>query len=282
MTPLRQRMIEDMQIRNLAPSTQTSYLRHVTKFAQYFGKSPEILGTDEIREYQLYMLNGRGVRPQALIPILAALRFLYKQTLGRPETVDVFPMPKVAKRLPVVLSREEIAACIAATRSLKHRALLMIYYGCGLRSAEALQLRVEDIDSDQMIIRVVHGKGNRERIVPLPQPLLDVLREYWKQDRPTHWLFPGKIEGRTMRRESVFFFCQKIRRELNLKKPLNPHSLRHSFATHLLDDGADLRLIQTLLGHRSLGTTAIYTHVSNRRIHATQSPLVSLPDVASS
>jgi len=276
MTPLRQRMLEDMQIRNLAPATQQTYLRQVARFAKHFGRSPERLGPKEIREYQLHLVNQRKASTSTMIQMVAALRFLYGQTLRRPWAVEAIPRPRTSKKLPKVLNREEVAVCLASTRSLKYRALLMLFYGCGLRVSEALGLRVVDIDSRQMLVRIAHGKGDRERWVPLPALLLDVLREYWKQERPKDWLFPGKVAGRPLTREAVTYICRQVRRDAGLKKPLHPHCLRHTYATHLLDAGADLRVIQTLLGHKNLSTTAIYTHVSTQRLHAVESPLTSL------
>lgn len=281
MTPLRRRMIEDMEIRNLAPLTQKTYLRQIEGFARYFGKSPEVLGPDEIREYQLYLLKEKGLAPQTVAKIAAALSFLYGQTLRRRWTVERIQRPKTSKRLPTVLSREDVARCLAAARSLKVRVLLMLFYGCGLRLAEAVHLRLEDVDSHKMLIRVAHGKGDRERWVPLPEPLLEELRAYWRATRPKHWLFPGRVPGRPLTREAVGYFCRQVRRDVGMKRPFHPHCLRHSFATHLLDDGADLRLIQTLLGHKSLSTTAIYTHVSAKRLQEAVSPLCSLPDLSS-
>lgn len=276
MTPLRQRMIEDMQIRNLAATTQKTYVHEVARFARHFGKSPELLGAEEIREYQIYQLRERGLSPASLVKIVAALRFLYGQTLKKPGTVEAIRSPKVAKKLPTVLSRQEVASCLAAANRLKHRALLMFFYGCGLRLSETIHLRVEDIDSQQMMVRVNHGKGDRQRVVPLPQSLLGVLRQYWQETRPTGWLFPGGIAGRPLTPKAVTDVCQRVRRNAGLKKRFYPHCLRHSFATHLLEDGADLRVIQTLLGHRQLSTTAIYTHVSTRRLREAQSPLDAL------
>lgn len=280
MTPLRRRMTEDMKIRNLSPVTQKAYLREIEIFARHFGRTPELLGPEEIREYQIYLIEEKGLAAQTMGKVVAALRFLYGQTLRRAWAVEGIPRPKTGKRLPTVLSREEVATCLAAARSLKVRVLLMLFYGCGLRLAEAVHLRVEDIDSRQMLVHVVHGKGDRERWVPLPQKLLDVLRAYWRECRPTDWLFPGRLPGRPLTREAVNYFFRQVRRDVGLKKPFHPHCLRHSFATHLLDDGADLRLIQTLLGHKDLRTTAIYTHVSVDRIHAVESPLASLPGLA--
>ncbi len=276
MTALRQRMIEDMQIRNLAPTTQSTYLRHVTGFARYFHRSPEKLGATEIREYQVYMLQERKVSPQHLAQIMAALRFLYNTSLGRSEALVTILSPKTGSKLPVVLSREEIAQFLGARMCVKHRALLSCVYGCGLRSAEATHLRIEDIDSQQMHLHVRQGKGLRDRFVPLSPRLLRLLRQYWKQCRPQEWLFPGKLESRPLRGESARYACRKVAQRAGLTKRVTLHTLRHSYATHLLEAGADIRVIQRLLGHRCLNTTARYTFVSVQKLREAPNPLETL------
>ena len=281
MTPLRQRMIEDMQIRNLAPSTQEMYVRHVARFARFSGACPSKLGPAEIRTFQLHLIQDRKLSPGVLIQVVAALRFLYGRTLRRPWAVDAIPYPKRRKKLPLVLSRQQVAQFLGAVRNLKHRALLMTIYGCGLRCAESTQLRVQDIDSKRMLLRVRHGKGGRERWVPLSPKLLDVLREYWNAHHPAPWLFPGRSPDRPMITASVRWACRSVLRELPKFPRVTPHSLRHSYATHLLEDGIDLRTIQVMLGHNCVKTTAIYTHVSERKLHEAPSPLESLPDASS-
>ena len=280
MTPLRQRMLEEMQIRNLATSTQEMYVRHVARFAQYFGRCPSRLGPEEIREYQIHLVKVKQVVPGVQVQVVAALRFLYGKILRRSWVVERIPYPKRPKRLPLVLSREQVALFLGAVRNLKHRALLMTIYGCGLRCNEVIHLRVEDIDSQRMLIRVRHGKGGRERQVPLSPKLLAVLREYWEQYRPAPWLFPGKFPDRPMITAAVRWACRKVAQEVPQIPNVTPHSLRHSYATHLMDDGVNLRTIQILLGHSSVSTTAIYTHVSERKLREAPCPLETLPDAS--
>ena len=279
MTALRQRMLEDMQIRNLAPLTQNAYVRQVARYARHFGKCPSLLGPEEIRDYQIHLVKERQVSTSLLVQVVAALRFLYGTTLHQSWAVEAIPYPKKPKKLPVVLSREQVALFLAAVSNLKHRALLMTIYGCGLRGNEATQLRVEDIDSQRMLLRV-NGKGDKQRQVPLSPKLLEVLREYWSQYRPNPWLFPGKFSDRPMITASVRSACTKVCREVPTIQRITPHCLRHSYATHLLEAGTDLRTIQILLGHSSIRTTTIYTHVSETKLREAPSPLDSLPDVS--
>lgn len=280
MTPLRQRMLEDMQIRNLAPSTQDAYVRQVARYALHFGKCPSLLGPEQIRDYQLYLIKERKASPSVLIQVVAALRFLYSTTLGKDWAVEAIPYPKRPKKLPATLSRDETAVFLSSITNLKHRALLMTIYGCGLRADEAVHLRIEDIDSPRGLLRVQHGKGSRQRQVPLSPKLLTVLREYWKEYRPRPWLFPGRSPEQPMQTASVRWACRKISDGLQMKQRITPHCLRHSYATHLLEAGTDLRTIQSMLGHSSVTTTSIYTHVSERRLREAPSPLDSLPDVS--
>lgn len=277
MTPLRRRMLEEMQVRNLAETTQRAYLQQVARFAQHFGRCPSKLGPREIREYQLHVLKQKaGV--SKLTQAVAALRFLYGKTLGRSWAVEAIAYPKRRKKLPRVLSREQIAQILGSISNLKHRAIVMTLYGCGLRCGEVTHLRIEDIDSRRMLLRVSQGKSRWERQVPLSPKLLAVLREYWKQDRPETWLFFGKSRDRPMGNEGVRWIFHKICLDLPEIPRFAPHVLRHSYATHLLEDGVDLRTIQMILGHSSIRTTMIYTHVSERMLREASSPLESLPD----
>lgn len=281
MTPLREQMIGDMEIRNLAPSTQDCYVRQVAGFARYFDKSPDLLGPEEVRDYQLYLLRDRQASTSLLIQTVAALRFLYGTTLKKPWPVEAIPYPKKSRKLPVIPSREEVASFLQAASNLKHRAILTSLYACGLRVGEVTQLRVPDIDSRRMVVHVQQGKGRKDRFVPLPERLLDYLRQYWKAYRPQHWLFPGRSSDRPIHPDSVRHACYSVSRDAGLKRKLNPHLLRHAFATHLLEDGADLRTVQLLLGHRSLSSTSLYTHVSTQRLRGVRSPLDSLPGARS-
>lgn len=277
MTPLRQRMTEDMEIRNLSPNTQLAYLQQVTSFAKYCQRSPEVVGPEEIRAYQLHLTNERKLASGSLSIIASALRFLYKVTLKRAWVDAEIPLPKKPFILPVILSREEIAHFFESIASRKHCTILMTAYAAGLRVSEVTRLKLTDIDSQRMMIRVDQGKGRKDRYVMLSPQLLEILRTYWQAARPKHWLFPGDILGRPITTGAVEAACQKARRVSGIKKPITPHSLRHGFATHLLEAGTDLRKIQLLMGHRSLATTARYLKVATTTVCATTSPFDLLP-----
>ena len=272
MTHLRQRMIEDMGIRNLADNTQSAYLQQIISYAEHFHRSPEELGPEAVRSYQLYLTNTRRLSPSSISVATGALRFLYKVTLKRDWAVDQIPMPKRPFKLPVILSREEVMLFLDSVDSLKHRTILMTAYAAGLRVSEAIHLKVTDIDSQRMTLRVDQGKGRKDRYVMLSPRLLEALRVYWKVTRPTLWLFPGDLSGQPITRNAVELACQKAHRASGIAKPITPHSLRHAFATHLLESGTDIRTIQLLLGHRSLATTSRYLKVATTTVCATTSP----------
>ena len=273
MTPTRTRMIEDMQMRNLSPHTQRAYVSAVARFATFFQKSPEQLGPEDVRTYLLHIVHKRRASWSFYNQTLCALRFLYHTTLVRPHLLDGIPCPKKAKRLPVILSPDEVQRFLSVINNPKHRALFMTAYAAGLRVSELVNLRVEDIDSARMLIRVRQGKGFKDRYGKLADRLLIELREYWKIRRPTTWLFPGEHPDRPIHTSTVTRLCGDIANRAALGKHVSVHTLRHSFATHLLDHGTDLRTIQVLLGHRALSTTAIYTHVSQAKLQSTPSPL---------
>jgi len=277
MTRLRQRMIEDMEIRNLSPNTQLAYLQQVSSFAKYCQRSPEVVGPEEIRGYQVYVTNERKLAPGSLSIIASALRFLYKVTLKRAWVDAEIPLPKKPFILPVILSREEVAHFFESIASRKHRTILMTAYAAGLRISEVTRLKLTDIDSQRMMLRVEQGKGQKDRYVMLSPQLLEILRAYWKVTHPTVWLFPGDIPGRPISKAAVEQACQKARRVSGIKKPITPHSLRHGFASHLLEAGTDVRKIQLLMGHRSLATTARYLKVATTTVCATTSPFDLLP-----
>ena len=279
MTPLRHRMTEDMVIRNLAENTQSAYLQQITAYAEHFHRSPEDLGPEAIRAYQLYLTQTRKLSASSVSVATGALRFLYKVTLKRDWAVDEIPMPKRPFILPVILSREEVMHFLDSIDSLKHRTILTTAYAAGLRVTEATRLKVTDIDSGRMTLRVDQGKGRKDRYVMLSQRLLDELRAYWKSALPTLWLFPGDVDGQPITRGAVELACQKAHRASGIQKPITPHSLRHAFATHLLESGTDLRKIQLLLGHRSLATTARYLKVATSTVCATASPFDWLPQI---
>lgn len=278
MTPLRQRMLEDMQIRNLSPHTQRAYIESVARFARHFGQSPAALGPEEIRTYQVYLTRERKLAPSSLGIAVCALRFLYKVTLKKPWSFDdLIPAPKKPRALPVVLSPEEVVGFLDCVTPSLHRTILTTCYATGLRISEALHLRPTDIDSRRMVIRIEQGKGQRDRYVMLSPKLLEMLRAWWRLSQPQHWLFPGHRLDRPIGRGAVQHECQRARRRARLAKPITPHSLRHAFAVHLLEAGVDVRTIQLLLGHRSLATTARYLCLATTKVCATTSPLDLLP-----
>ena len=278
MTLLRKRMTEDMQVRNLAINTQMSYLQQVSLFARHFNKSPEMLGPEDIRAYQVYLTNEKKLAPSSILTAVAALRFLYKVSLKKDWPFEnVIPAPQKPQRLPVVLSPEEVLQFLDCIGSRKHRTILTTCYAAGLRISEAVCLIPSHIDSARMVIRVEQGKGQKDRYVMLSPKLLDILRDWWRSAKPQQWLFPGDIPGQHISTDAVEQACQKARRRCPIPKPTTPHSLRHAFAVHLLESGTDVRTIQLLLGHRSLATTARYLRIATSKVCSTSSPLDLLP-----
>lgn len=273
MTPLRKRMLEDMQVRNLSVHTQRIYINEVAKFAQYFSKSPQLLGVEDIRSYQIYLVKEKQVGISKIKQVVCALRFLYQITLRKDWAIDYIPYPKRERRLPVVLSLEEVSTFLQSIGDIKYRTILMTGYGAGLRVSEVVALRVSDIDSKRMVIHVRQGKGKKDRYVMLSPRLLAMLRVYWKCGRFVNWLFPGPNPDKPLTTHAVQSACRQAALASGLSKRVTPHVLRHSFATHLMESGTDMQTIQMLLGHRSLHTTARYIHVSKSRLDATRSPL---------
>jgi site-specific recombinase XerD len=266
-------MIEDMKVRNFSPHSIRAYVDRVAGFAKHFGKSPERLGPDDVRAYLLFLIEEKRLSWAYYGQAICALRFLYRVTLGKDWVVEGVVSPRKETKLPVVLSPAEVTQFLQAVTSLKHRAILMTAYAAGLRVSEVVGLRVDDIDSKRMVIYIRQGKGRKDRAIMLSPRLLEVLRAYWKAARPDHWLFPGQIPGRPVTDVTVYRACVQAADAAGLGKHVTVHTLRHSFATHLLESGTNLRTIQVLLGHRSLRTTAVYTHVSVASLEATQSPL---------
>ena len=278
MTPLRQRMLEDMQIRNFSQNTQESYLMQVSLYARHFRRSPEGLGPRNIRDYQVYLTNEKKLAPGSISIATAALRFLYTVTMKRPwDVAEVLPMPKAQQKLPVILSPDEVRQFLSCVPRRKGRTVLTVCYAAGLRVSEAIALKPTDIDSQRMMIRVEQGKGQKDRYVMLSEQLLKILREWYRFVRPTAWMFPGVIPGSHITRAGVADACELGLKRSGLTKPVSPHSLRHAFAVHLLEYGTDLRTIQLLMGHRSLSTTARYLRLAISKVCATRSPLDLLP-----
>lgn len=278
MTSLRLRMLEDMQIRNLAVNTQESYIQQVSLFARYFNQSPERLGPEQIRAYQVYLTNERKLATGSILIAISALRFLYRITLKKDWTFeDIIPAPKKPQTLPVVLSPEEVIHFLDCVTSRKHRVILTTCYAAGLRISEAVALTPSAIDSKRMVLRVEQGKGQKDRYVMLSPKLLEILREWWRAERPEHWLFPSDRPDWHITRSAVEQECQKAHRICKISKPITPHSMRHAFAVHLLEQGTDVRTIQLLLGHRSLSTTAKYLRIATSKVCSTSSPLDLLP-----
>jgi len=276
MTPLRQRMLEELQRRNYSSNTVRLYLRHVAEFAQYFHRSPDQLGAEDIRQYQLFLIQEKKLAWSSYNQIVCALRFFYAKTLKRAFLLQDIPFPRKMQQLPLILSPEEVARILTAPQHLKSRALLMTIYAAGLRRSEVVRLRISDIDSARMTITVHQGKGQKDRLVMLSPVLLHTLRQYWRHTKPKHWLFPGQTPDQPICGNDLFRVFHNAVRRAGITKKVSPHSLRHSFATHLLESGTDLRTIQILLGHRSLKTTARYLHISQHQVRATASPLDSL------
>ncbi len=277
MTPLRQRMIEDMQVRNLAASTIDCYVRQVAAFARHFKRSPELLGLGEIRAYQIHLVHDRKLSWSSFNQAVCALHFLYVKTLGKDWNIEHIPFAKRPKKLPLVLSQDEVRAVLEAIADPQHRVIAMTLYAAGLRVSEAVSLRIADIDSKRMMIHVVQGKGRKDRLVTLSPLLLQNLRCHFRRYRPRGWLFPSRTyPDRHVTKETVTNAIAAVRHVV-VGKPVTPHTLRHCFATHLLESGTDLRTVQALLGHASIKSTVIYTHVTRKRITALESPLESLP-----
>jgi site-specific recombinase XerD len=276
MTALKQRMPEDLRIRNYAPSTVECDTRSVADFAKHFDKSPEDLGPEEIRKWQLYLLNKKRVKLSTCIQAVCGLRFFYRNTLNRKIDIDRIPLPRLEKKPPLIQSKAEVKALLKAPRNLGHRAILATMYGAGLRVSEAVSLKVSDLDRDRQVIRVRGGKGKKDRRVIFSDALREVLVACWRWKRPPEGLFPGKQPACHISREIVFDTGRNAARRAGIDKPVHPHSLRHAFATHLLDDGVNLVVIQALLGHTDLKTTARYLHVSDTAVRSTKSPLEML------
>ncbi|MDH5676669.1 MAG: site-specific integrase [Myxococcales bacterium] len=279
MTPLRRRMIEDLQVRNYSQRTIDAYVRQVAAFARYFGKSPEVLGPEEVRLYQVHLLE-KQVAWSTQNQAVAALRFVFGITLRRNWPLELLPYGKKPRRLPVVLSQKEVLRFLGGFNHPQYRLAMTTAYASGVRISELLALRPEHIDSERMMLHVELGKGNKSRMVPLSRMLLEQLRVYFRGQRSRIWLFPGRKPGRPLVSTTLWDACKRARKASGLRKQITPHTMRHCFATHLLEAGTDLRTVQALLGHASLTSTMIYTHVQRKVVTATRSPLDLIGEIA--
>jgi integrase/recombinase XerD len=285
-TQLRKMMLEELQRRNYSQTTATSYVKIVAAFAKHFDRPPDQMGPEQIRAYQVYLINERKLNARTVGLHTAALRFFYCKTLKRAYPIEEVPYPKAPRRLPTILTQEEAVRLIDAASNLFHRAMLMTVYSTGMRRAEMCQLKVADIDSDRMLIHIRQGKGRRDRDVPLSPKLLETLRQYWLWMKPKTYLFPGTVNGsradKPITPKMLWEACREAAQRAGITKAVRPHLLRHSFATHLLEGGADLPTLQALLGHADLKPTSIYLHLSERHLRAAGTPLdnveLSSPD----
>ena len=273
MTPLRRRMLEDMRLRNFASETQRNYIHHIKGLGQFYQTSPENLDLEDVRDYQLYLLNEKQRSPESVNQFVSAAHFLYQVTLEAVWPEKALPRARVPHKLPVVLSPAEVDAFFRHVGTLRYRAALMTADGAGLRVSEVVRLKVSHIDSGRMLIRVEQGKGQKDRYAMLSPRLLHVMRAWWHVERPRDWLFPGSRPGRHMDARALQLVCRQAAELAGIAKRVRVHTLRHSFATHLLDQGVELRVIQEMLGHTRIDTTARYAQVSPRLVAVTNSPL---------
>jgi integrase/recombinase XerD len=280
-THLRKMMLEELQRRNYSQATVRAYLMAVRQFAEHFHRSPDQLGPDHIRRFQSYLLREKKLSPRSVVQRVSALRFLFVKTLKRHYMLEHIPFPKIVRRLPIVLSQEEVGRLIDSASNLLHRTMLMTLYSTGIRRAELCRLQVCDIDSERKLIHVRAGKGGRDRDVPLSPKLLETLREYWRWMKPKTWLFPGTVKNWRadvpISDKIPWHACREAAQRAGIKKRVSPHTLRHSWATHLLEGGADLRTIQVLLGHAKLEHTIVYLHLSQKHLTTVANPLEAIP-----
>lgn len=278
MDTLREKMLAELQLRGITPRTQTAYLREIANLEKYFKKSPEELGEEEVKEYLVHMLEDRGLSSGTYKYYAAGIKFLYRTTLNRGEVVEKIKYPKAKIKLPVVLDLSEVRTMLSVMENLKHRAVLTITYSAGLRVSETAHLKVTDIDSKRMMVRVRQGKGGKDRYTILSKTTLECLREYWRAYRPKDWLFEGQKEGSPICYTSIRNIFVEAKERAGITKPVEPHSLRHAFATHLIEAGTSLHHVQLLLGHKSPKTTTVYLHVSKMNLAQVCSPLDSIPE----
>jgi integrase/recombinase XerD len=278
-TRLRKMMLEELERRNYSPTTTRRYLRFVERFAEHFGKSPDKLGPDHLRSYQAYLLRELKLCPGSVENHVAALRFFFVRTLHRHEFREFLPYPKSPKKLPEILSQEEVARLIDASTSLFQRTLLMVLYGTGMRRSELARVKIAHIDSQRMVIHVVDGKGHKDRDLPLSPILLENLRVYWRWLKPRTYLFPSRMHRdheQPISDKIVWWACTQAAKKAGIRKRVSPHLVRHAWATHLLEAGTDLRTIQLLLGHEDLEVTAKYLHLSAQHLQKVTNPIEAL------
>lgn len=273
MSELRERMIQDMHLRGLYPRTQKNYLRIVREYARYFGKSPQELGEQEVRQYLVYLINSRNLSEGSCRIYFSALKFLYRHTLKQHQVIQDIRYPKRKKKLPVVLALSEVRDMLREVKNLKHKAILTITYSAGLRISETSRLKLTDIDSKRMVVRVQQGKGGKDRYSLLSHSALECLKQYWREYQPKQWLFEGQDKSRHISISSISQIFMDAKKRVDIKKPATPHTLRHSFATHLIETGVSLHHVQLLLGHSSPTTTTVYLHVSRQNLSQVTSPL---------
>lgn len=271
-SPLRRRMIDDMTVRNFVEKTQNDYIRHVRDFGVFLGRSPDRAMPEDLRRFQLHQREN-GVRPSTMNSAVSALRFLFGVTLDWPELGRHLTFVREPRRIPVVLSPDEVALLLEAAPGPKYKAALSAAYGAGLRVSEVSALKVSDVDSGRMLLRIEQGKGRKDRHAMLSPQLLELLRDWWRIARPPAWLFPGQDPLRPLSVRQINRAVQAAARMAEIKKRVTPHTLRHSFATHLLEQDIDIRVIQVLMGHTKLDSTAIYTQVATNTIQSVMSPL---------
>lgn len=278
MSDLRKKMMRDLCIKGYSEITCKDYIRNVANFAKYFNKSPDIITLEEIYQYQEFLTKTRKISFSYFNQIVCSIKFLYKITLKKNLDIKLIPYQKKRRKLPVVLAKEEIIALFEIIESLRDKLMLYAIYSAGLRISELVNLKPSDIDSKRMVIRIDQGKGRKDRYVFLSKVLLEGLREYWLQanPKPQPYLFPGKIKGKSLTKKAVNRFLKIYAKKAGITKSVTPHTLRHTFATHMLEDGVNIRIIQFLLGHKSLRTTAIYTHIASNFLATTSSPLDTL------
>lgn len=276
MTPLRQRMIQDLKIRKYSPRTIRRYVEVVAQVARHYNRSPDLITPEDVRAYLVSLVEEEASVSQ-LKQVVCAFRFLFRATLGRDFPTHLIPFPREENKIPVILSVNEVAALVLAPTNLKHRTLLATGYGTGARVSELAHLKVKDIDSQRMFVYIRQGKGRKDREIPLAPPLLDLLRTYWRKYRPSDWLFPGGRPDEPISKDTIEKVCAIACSRAGLTKHTTPHSLRHAFATHLMDVGVPMRVIQELLGHKSLRTTARYAHLTPEANQLVREKVSSLP-----